>query len=126
MRLPLLAISLTALVSCTWVKLDDAASRVRVAYRGDVSGCRSAGEVGVSVKSKVGIYERNELKVRDELETLARNEAVSLHADTIKALDEPHDGEQRFAAYVCGGERVREQPLRQDHDKVQTYPVKEH
>ena len=52
--------------------------------------------------------------------------ALGLHADTIKALDEPHDGEQRFAAYACGGAQSREQPLRQSKDVVQTYPVKEH
>jgi hypothetical protein len=128
MRLPLLALSLTALVGCTWVKLDDAGSQVRVAYNGNlgVASCRALGEIGVSVKDRVGFYQRNDLKVRDELETLARNEAVGLHADTITPLDEPHDGEQRFAAYACGSARSREQPLRQKEGEVQTYPAKEH
>jgi hypothetical protein len=55
----------------------------------------------VSVKHKVGLYRRNELKVRDELESLARNEAARIGADTIQALDEPLNGEQRFGAYDC-------------------------
>lgn len=129
MRPFLLAITLAALAGCTWVKLDDAASQVRVAYNGNlgIAPCKDLGEISVSVKEKVGFYHRNDLKVRDELETLARNEAVGLHADTIKPLDEPHDGEQRFAAYSCGGARAsREQPLRQKEGEVQTYPVKEH
>ena len=33
------------------------------------------GEVVVSVKDSIAFYERNQLHVRDELETLARNEA---------------------------------------------------
>jgi len=40
--------------------------------------------------------------VREELETLARNEAPGLGADTLQPLEEPRDGEQRFAAYRCG------------------------
>jgi len=128
MRRLLLTLSLTSLVGCTWVKLDDAASQVRVAYNGNlgVAPCRDLGEIGVSVKEKVGFYHRNDLKVRDELETLARNEAVGLHADTIKALDEPHDGEQRFAAYACGGSPSREEALRHKQGEVQTFPVQEH
>lgn len=115
---------------CTWVKLDDAASRVRVAYNGNlgVVPCRALGEIGVSVKDRVGFYQRNDLKVRDELETLARNEAVGLHADTIKALDEPHDGEQRFAAYACGGAHGGK-PAQHGDDapagSAETYPAKD-
>mgnify|MGYP006203713155 CR=1 FL=1 len=60
------------------------------------------GEVSVSVKDSVAFYERNTLRVRDELETLARNEAPGLQADTLQALGDPADGEQRFAAYRCG------------------------
>lgn len=129
MRLLVLVLSTSALaVGCTWVKLDDAGSHVRVAYNGNlgIAPCRDLGELSVSVKDRVAFYHRNELKVRDELETLARNEAVSLHADTIKPLDEPHDGEQRFQAYACGGSASREQPQRQKEGEVQTYPIKEH
>lgn len=34
-------------------------------------------------------------------ESLARNEATTLDADTVQALAEPAGGEQRFAAYDC-------------------------
>ena len=49
----------------------------------------------------MAFIERNALKVRDELETLARNEAPGLQADTIHPLDEPRGGSQRFAAWRC-------------------------
>jgi hypothetical protein len=86
---------------CTWVHMAPGASAVKV-VTGTPTGCEQRGEVEVSVKSGLGPYERNELRVRDELETLARNEAPGLHADTVQPLTAPVDGKQRFAAWRCG------------------------
>jgi hypothetical protein len=88
--------------ACTWVEPDAGGRAVRVAYGGDLSSCQRKGEVTVSVKADIAGIDRKALKVRDELESLARNEAATLGADTVQALEEPHDGEQRFAAYSCG------------------------
>lgn len=104
-RLPIVALSVAFVLgmsACTWVKPDSAGGRVRVAYDGNVAGCTKLGEIGVGVRDRImpGI-DRNELKVRDELESLARNEAATLNADTITALNEPVEGEQRFAAWRC-------------------------
>jgi hypothetical protein len=41
------------------------------------------------------------MKVRDELESLARNEAAKLRASHVQAVDEPRFGEQGFVAYDC-------------------------
>ena len=118
--------------ACTWVNPTVSGTSVRVAYDGNVSGCRDAGQVAVSVTDKVAFYHRSELKVRDELETLARNEAATLPADTIKPLDEPRDGAQRFQAYVCGRMVVRQRDAARDTvvapppEGTQTFPVKEH
>ena len=86
------------------------------------------GEVGVAVRDKVALYQRNELKVRDELETMARNEAVGLGADTVQALNEPSAGEQRFAAYACGGRvaaprALPVEPRREAAGEAETFPV---
>ena len=104
LRYSLLAASLAlSLGACTWVKMEPDGASVRVARASDSLGaCTKKGEVAVSVRDKVGLYQRNDLKVRDELETMARNEANSLAADTIQPLNEPSAGEQRFAAYICG------------------------
>jgi len=100
---PVLAIATLALGACTWVKMEPDAARVRVlAAAAPTQGCTPRGEIGVSVKARVGLYRRGDLKVRDELETLARNEAVRLDADSIQPLNEPIAGEQRFAAFRCG------------------------
>ena len=88
--------------ACTWVEPDAHGREVRVAYDSDLSACRKRGEVTVSVKHSVAGIERNALKVRDELESYARNEAAARGADTVQALDEPREGEQRFGAWTCG------------------------
>lgn len=88
--------------ACTWVEPDAHGREVRVAYDSDLSACRKRGEVTVSVKHSVAGIERNALKVRDELESYARNEAAALGANTVQALDEPSDGEQRYGAWICG------------------------
>jgi hypothetical protein len=124
----LAALAATATLSaCTWVKPTVSAENVRVAYDGNVSGCRDAGAISVSVTDKIAFYHRSGLKVRDELETLARNQAAGIPADTIKAKDEPKDGAQDFEAYVCGGVRVKQ---RDDNgrtkDEAQTFPIKDH
>lgn len=88
---------------CTWVKLEPQGGAIRVARTGeDLSSCQRAGEITVSVRDRVGFYERDALKVRDELETMARNEAGSLQADTLQALGPPVEGEQGFIGYRCG------------------------
>ncbi len=96
--LPLLL--LPVLSACTWVHMAPGASAVRVAAS-EPAGCEKRGEVEVSVKHGLAFIERNPRKVRDELETLARNEAPGLQADTIHPLGEPDRGSQRFAAWRC-------------------------
>ncbi len=125
----LVAVTLVGTQACTWVKSSDSGNAVHVAYDGNVSGCRDAGSISVSVADKVAFYHRPSLKVRDELETLARNQAVSIPADTIKATSDPVDGSQSFEAYVCGAvrmhSRVEEAPP-PNASGVQTYPIKDH
>ncbi|MEH6421392.1 DUF4156 domain-containing protein [Pseudomonas sp. CGJS7] len=114
-----LALSASA---CTWVNMAPGAQSVRVLSPGAAPGCEKRGEVAVAVKHNVAFYERNQLRVREELETLARNEAPGLQADTIQPLGEPSQGQQRFAAYRCGAGAV---PAAQKPASTgaQTYPV---
>lgn len=97
------ALPLTVLLgACTWVPLQQEAKTVTVVPADKlVQGCQKLGEVEASVKDKITFYQRNDLKVRDELENLARNQAHNLQADTVQALGEPENGVQRFAAYRC-------------------------
>jgi hypothetical protein len=96
-----LASLVLVLSGCTFVHMAPGASAVRI-VEGPPAGCEKRGEVDVSVKDSVAFYERNDLRVKDELETLARNEGPGLGADTMNPLAPPHDGQQRWAAWRCG------------------------
>lgn len=92
-----------AVAGCSWgIRLGSDGQKVRVAWDGRVEGCRDAGTITVSVLDSVGPVARRDLKVRDELEVMARNEAAALGADTVRPLGEPQGGSQRWSAHVCG------------------------
>ena len=100
-KLPILILAGLA-ASCTWVEPDVRGSGVQVAYAdGELGACRKLGEVTVSVKHEIAGIDRKQIKVRDELESLARNEAATLGATHVQAVTEPSGGEQRFFAYAC-------------------------
>ena len=129
-KTPLLLVPILLLGACTWgITLDDAGKQVRTAWNGDVSQCRDLGKVTVSVMDHVGPVDRNDIKVRDELEVMARNEAAKMNADTVKPLGEPVDGEQAWGAYQCGSARPSPatQPATQQPapaaSGLQTYPI---
>jgi hypothetical protein len=91
-----------AFAGCTWVPMKKEAAGIRVLRLGqDISACQRSGEIEVSVKSGIGSWQRNPIEVRDELETLARNEALKLHADSVQPLAEPAQGRQRWIALRC-------------------------
>ncbi len=132
MRQLLIAAALAApvlLAGCVWVKMAPGAQNVRVVPAGqELTACQRRGEIAVSVKDSVAFYERNQLKVRDELETLARNEAVGLGADTIQPRTEPREGEQRFVAYSCGGAAPVARGVRDGTPRAgeaETFPIDE-
>ena len=105
MRLALLVVPLAVLglSACTWVPMAPEAGKVRVVPAGAApAACEKRGEITVAVKHNVAFYDRDALKVRDELETLARNEAPGVPANTLQPLGEPSGGSQRFAAFQCG------------------------
>lgn len=122
----------TALLAggCTWVKMEPAGHAVRLAAAGeDLAACKRLGEIGVAVKDQVGFYRRDPIKVQDELEVMARNEAPRLQADTLQPLDAPLNGEQRFVAWRCGqtpaapaepAEAAEPRPA----EAAQTYPIR--
>lgn len=125
MRNLLAAAVLAALSACTFVKMAPGADEVRVVAQNAVMGaCERRGEVVVSVKDRLGPYSRDEMRVKDELETLARNEAPGLSADTVQPKTAPMDGGQRFVAWRCGGARVTA-PAAEPKDSAETLPLKD-
>ena len=99
MRFMLIAALAMSLPACTFVHMAPSATKVKVLA--SAPSCEKRGEAEVSVRHKVGFYERSEAQVRDELETLARNEAPGVGADSISPLGQPADGTQRWALWRC-------------------------
>ncbi len=91
---------LLAVSGCTWVPIAPAAQAVKV-LRAAPAGCEKVGEIEVEVTDKVALYTRNPLRVAEELETLARNQAAGIPATDIHPLNAPTEGTQRFAAWRC-------------------------
>ncbi len=125
----ILFVPILLLSACSWgITLDPAAKLVRTAWNDDVSACRELGKVTVSVMDHVGPVNRNDIKVRDELEVMARNEAAKMHADTIKPLGEPVDGSQAWGVYQCGATGPKPAQAKPagavSPDEVRTFPVK--
>lgn len=101
-RLPVAFVLAFVVAGCTWVPMQAGAASVRVIAAGaPPAGCTKLGEIEVEVTDNVAFYERNPLRVREELETMARNEAVGLGADTVQPMADPRDGSQRFLAWRC-------------------------
>ena len=99
----IISLSLIALffTACTWVELTPEAEEVRVVEAVHVTNCKMMGTTTVSVKSDVASFKRDPEKIKTELETLAKNEAIKLKGDTLVAATEIQDGEQTFKVYKC-------------------------
>ena len=98
-RIFVTSLLVTCLSACTFVHMAPSATKVKVLAT--APACEKRGEAEVSVRHKVGFYERSEAQVRDELETLARNEAPGVGADSISPLGPPVEGGQRWALWRC-------------------------
>ncbi|HET7268085.1 MAG TPA: DUF4156 domain-containing protein [Oleiagrimonas sp.] len=135
MRKTLLLIPVIAtvvLAGCSWgIKLTNAGRQVRTDWNGDMSACRQIGKVTVSVADHLGPIDRNPIKVRDELEVMARNEAAGMQgANTVHPLADPVDGSQPWGVYQCGaarsatpGNRATTAPAASQNGGVQTFPI---
>ncbi len=99
-------LALTSMAACTWVEPDSRGAQVQVATSPtQVLDCRDLGTVSASVKATILGVERNPAKVRDEVESLARNQASTMRANTIRASSDLVDGAQEFRAYDCPNRR---------------------
>lgn len=89
------------LSACTWVKLTPSGEKVRVLSATEVSSCKKLGKTRAMLKDTIAGIKRSEEKVRNELETLARNSAAEMNGDTIVPASEIEEGKQVFDVYRC-------------------------
>ena len=92
-------------VACTWVKLTEGGTAVRVATPSEVAGCETKGRTHAQTTDRVVIFARREPTIQKELESLARNEAALMGGDAIVAASAIERGRQTFDVYLCAGRR---------------------
>ena len=102
MKKKLILLVLSAIISsCTWVELTKEGKNVAVLSETQVKNCKFLGKTTVSIKADIARIERNKEKVAEELEILARNNAVNMNGDAIVAITEVNKGQQVFNVYRC-------------------------
>lgn len=99
---PVLVLSVTLLLSgCAWVKPSLDSQQVVYQPAEAVGQCRKLGVARVKTLSKFVFVPRNTDLIRNELITLAKNEAVVMRGDTVAADGPVSEGAQAFGVYRC-------------------------
>lgn len=102
-----LPVALAALLAsaCSWVALEKGAGDVLVLPPERLGeSCASLGKVTVSVLDKVGVLERHDEEVVEDLHILARNHAAKQDGDTVVPLGEVKDGARQYEVFRCMSE----------------------
>jgi hypothetical protein len=87
------------LASCSFVEPKPGAEHVILSN--DLENCRSLAETEVSVRDTFLLWERGTETIRQELETLAQNEALRLNGNAIWPLGPVEQGRQRYRILRC-------------------------
>ena len=89
---------------CTWVKLTEPGSNVRVGTVAQAASCTKLGATHAKTSTRIAFFSRSAKKVDSELESLARNEASEMGGDTIVAQGPASsEGRRTFDVYRCTG-----------------------
>ncbi len=96
----LIAAALLATTACTWVQVPPEAQQVVVVPANRVSACNRVGTVSSTVRATILAIPRDANKVRNELDDLARQQAVSMGANTL-VRESIRNGTGSYVAYNC-------------------------
>ena len=88
-------------LACNWVPLTIEGENVRVLQADAVADCQKIGNVTSKTSDRIIIFARSDRKIREELESLSRNEAVGLNGDVIVPIGTESGGRQSFDVYRC-------------------------
>ncbi|HEX7048025.1 MAG TPA: DUF4156 domain-containing protein [Gammaproteobacteria bacterium] len=88
--------------ACSWVALEKGANDVLVLPPERLTAdCESLGNVTVSVAAKVGVLERHDDEVIEDLNILARNYAAEKGGDTAVPHGAVTDGARKYEIFRC-------------------------
>jgi len=99
-RIAMLTI-LVPTLGCSWVPLTSEGENVRVLQASAVTDCQKVGKITSKTSDRIIIFARSDQKIREELESLARNESVGLNGDAVVPIGTETDGRQSFEVYRC-------------------------
>ena len=88
-------------LGCTWVPLTDEGGNVRILQVSAAADCQKISTVSSKTADRVVIFPRSDRKVREELESLARNEAADGGGNAIAPIGAMVNGRQSFDVYRC-------------------------
>lgn len=92
---------LAALAGC-WVTPSPVSKNVAVVNGVQVAHCRLVGKADLSVPDKLGTLQRVSDDMENDLQTLARNQAINVGGDTVAPLSVQDGGKQSWGYYACG------------------------
>lgn len=97
-------------ISCNWVEVTDEGKAIRIVSMDEVANCKKVGKVFAQLKDQIAGFDRNEEKVKREIEILARNTAAAsdMGGDTIVPVTTIKNGKQTFEVYKCMRPAVKE------------------
>lgn len=87
--------------ACTWVDTKPGAERVVMIDRYQAESCQRLGTTSAKTTDNLWLYERDPVKVRTELVTLARNQAAAMGGNALVSDKEAENGQQSFVIYRC-------------------------
>jgi len=88
-------------LACTWAPLTDGGRGVRVLQATEVASCQKLGQATAKTRDQVAYFARNDRKVREELESLARNEGAEMGGNAIVPVGAAREGRQSFDVFRC-------------------------
>lgn len=89
------------LTACAAVTPNENADQVSIVKPEHVAECTKITTTNVGVTDKVGVYNRSDEAVENDLITLGKNRATETGGDTIVVKEPMKDGKMSFDIYKC-------------------------
>lgn len=86
---------------CSTVQPKRGAGEIEILDAARTKDCKRLGKTQVSVAVKIGVVPRGDKAIREDLQRLARNSAVSMGGDTLTPESAIEEGEQTFGVFQC-------------------------
>jgi hypothetical protein len=98
----IIALAIVApMLGCTWVPITSEGQEVRILQSMEVTDCKKIGTTTAKTSDRAVFFARTDRKIREELDSLARNEAAELGGDAVVPIGSATDGRQSFDVYRC-------------------------